>query len=227
MICHSLGFAGRGSPCPSVPASWAALAFLAQGIWFLPPRLDRDHAEPSQRHKNKPEKKGRCGTCGEPAPCWRVCSPMPTQPPGLPGDASPPADLCRQRSGEMKGKPPVGNQSQRGTASVATSTPKVGGEWGVRGMRIIPYCPSRGHLWALLVVPPITASTGMLSAQGGTGGHTFVDSIPVCVQGPCGEPGEPGQKGQRGYTVSGGAGGDAWLPGGEGLGYGESSVWRA
>lgn len=39
----------------------------------------------------------------------------------------------------------------------------------------------------------------------------FVDSIPVCVQGPCGDPGEPGEKGQRGYMVSGGAGRAACL----------------
>lgn len=54
----------------------------------------------------------------------------------------------------------------------------------------------------------------------------FVDSIPVFAQGPCGDPGEPGEKGQRGYTVSGGAGRDAGLRAGGGLGCRESPVWR-
>lgn len=78
--------------------------------------------------------------------------------------------------------------------------PATVGRVGVPGMRIVPLCPSQGHLWASLLVP--TASPGL----GAGSGDTSSDSIPVCAQGPCGAPGEPGEKGQRGYAVSEGCG---------------------
>ena len=71
--------------------------------------------------------------------------------------------------------------------------PREGGQGGGHAelwMRILPLCPSRGCLCALLVVLPVTATAGLglLAVRGGTGTRLFTRSLfvrrdPVEIQG--------------------------------------------
>lgn len=194
MIPACLGRVGRGSPCPSVPASCALLAYCPQGIAFLPPVFgwgpcgSLPEAEKQAGERLMQYVRGAGGSV---APC--PCSPP---------DCWVMLRLCEQRSAMREEKRRQNSPSRPPRRALRRGEPYLLPPPNLPlhpGYASPPALPFPGPPLCMARCPP---GDSLRRAALSTAGDTFVDSIPVCLQGPCGEPGQPGQKGQRGYMVS-------------------------
>lgn len=136
----------------------------------------------------------------------------------------PPAGLCTQGGARRPKKQghnsPSWISEPQGTGSVTATKPalatdhaKAARAAGVPRGANPPALPFPRLPLCMSSLCQLPQGSGRTQCDAGDEGDTFIDSVSVCAQGPCGDPGEPGEKGRRGYAVSGGAGGDAGLGG--------------